>query len=287
MQGGADEHRRLGVAVEQHILPRDQHIVEDDDGIDLVEAVREGVILGRGAAGKAGAADELQPRAAKIANKSNGIVGQRVIAPIGDGRLGEGLIGIGGGGFILGAAHHDAGIGFAHHMQQHVRVLILRRLRAVALRIGIGGHVKRVCFQDLADMGFDIAGKLRVDLGQHVLPVEQRPHLAHRLVADAGDDAAHVFQHGIGGAALGPPIPLRIGKRIAYRIDFAVFRDSHHLARGRVMGHVVDAGADVDQRLEHRMRGHIGDLLAIHIDEPAIADRVNVLCAGADHAGAP
>ena len=52
-------------------------------------------------------------------------IGLLGVAPIGDGGLGIGQIGIGGGGLELGAAHDDAGIGFAHHVQRHVRVLIL------------------------------------------------------------------------------------------------------------------------------------------------------------------
>jgi hypothetical protein len=47
--------------------------------------------------------------------------------------------------------------------------------------------------------------------------------------------------------------------------------------------HVVDAGADIDQRLEHRMRGHILDLLAVDVDGAAVADAVEILLAGADH----
>ena len=53
----------LRVPIEQHVLPGDQHVVEDDKRIDLVEAVGERIVLGRGAAGEAGAADVLQPGA--------------------------------------------------------------------------------------------------------------------------------------------------------------------------------------------------------------------------------
>ena len=46
----------------------------------------------------------------------------------------------------------------------------------------------------------------RVDLVEHVLAVEERPHLADGLVADAGDDAADVVQHGVDARALGVPV---------------------------------------------------------------------------------
>ena len=40
------------------------------------------------------------------------------------------------------------------------------------------------------DVAGDVLGELGIDLVEHVLAVEQRPHLADRLVADPGDDAA-------------------------------------------------------------------------------------------------
>ena len=47
VQRGADVRGRAGVPVEQHVLPGDEDVVEDDQGIDFVEAVGERVILGR------------------------------------------------------------------------------------------------------------------------------------------------------------------------------------------------------------------------------------------------
>ena len=66
------------------------------------------------------------------------------VAPVGDGGLDEGLVGVGRRGLVLRAAHDDAGIGLLHHVQQHVGVLVLRALGAVALRIGVGGDVERI-----------------------------------------------------------------------------------------------------------------------------------------------
>ena len=63
VQRRADEGGRLGMAVEEDVLPGDQDVVEDDQRIDLVEAVGERIVLGRRAAGKARAADEFQVRA--------------------------------------------------------------------------------------------------------------------------------------------------------------------------------------------------------------------------------
>src|SRR5690606_7277193 len=51
----------------------------------------------------------------------------------------------------------------------------------------------------------------------------------------------------------------------------------------RLVLHVVDAGADVDERLEHGMRGHILHALAIDPYLPSVADRLLVLLACSDH----
>ncbi len=283
MQGCADIARRLGVLVEQHVLPRDQHVVEDDQRVDLVEAVGERIVLGRRAAGEAGAADEFEPRRAEIADEADGVVGELGIAPIGDRRLGEGLIGIGRRSLVLGAAHDDPGIGLLDDMEQHVGVLILRPLRAVALGIGVCRDVERVLRDGALDMGPDVDGEARIDLVEQILPVIERPHLADRLVADAGDDAADLVEHGIGGAALGVPILRRVGQLEADGEILAARTVGHRVAMADLVLHVVDAGADVDQRLEHRMGRHVGDAFAVDIDLAAVAERIAILGAGTNH----
>ena len=73
----------------------------------------------------------------------------------------------------------------------------------------------------------------RVDLVQHVLAVVQRPHLADRLVADAGDDAADVVHHGVVGAALVVPVLLRVRQLQPDRAALAdlVVDVRHHVRR--------------------------------------------------------
>lgn len=121
-------------------------------------------------------------------------------------------------------------------------------------------------------MGFDVLRELRVHLVQHVLPVVERPHLAHGLVADAGDDTADLVQHVVGGAALGPPVVLAVGQANQARCAAVLGHGHQFLVPGLVL-HVEDAGAYVDQRLELRMGGHVGDALAVDPDAPAVADR--------------
>jgi hypothetical protein len=138
--------------------------------------------------------------------------------------------------------------------------------------------------EHLENMGLDVLRPLRVDLREHVLAVIQRPHLAHGFVADPGDDATDLVHHRVGGAALGPPVVLGMGQGIADGVDLAVLPlDGHHRRGRRVVLHVVNARPDIDDRLEAGMGGDI--LHAFTIDEhfAAVAERVAVLGAGADH----
>ena len=168
-------------------------------------------------------------------------------------------------------------------MQQHVRVLLLRGLGAVALRVGVGRDVERVGVQHLVDVVADVLGEARIDFVEHVLPVEQRPHLPDGLVADAGDDTADVLQHAVGGAALVPPVLLGDGQLVADAVDLAVLGEGHHVAGLGVPLHVVDARADVDERLEHGMGRDVLHPLAVDVDLAAVADRLEILRARADH----
>ena len=157
VQGGPDETGRPGMPVEQHILPGDQHIVEDDQGIHFVEPVGKRVVpFVAPLSGKAAAADEFQIGRTEVADEADRIVAEFRIAPIGDGRLCEGLVGIGSRGFVFRTANNDSLVGFLDDMQQHVRILVLRRQRPVALRIGIGRDMEGIASNHPVNMVFDI-----------------------------------------------------------------------------------------------------------------------------------
>ena len=227
----------------------------------------------------------LHSRRAHLDDEADGVLGQLGVAPVGDGRLGEGLVGVGRGRLVLGAAHDDAVVGLAHDVQQHVGVLILRPLGAVALRIGVGRDVERIVALRAQDVPLDVARPLRIDLVEHGLAVEERPHLADGLVAHARDDSTEVVEDRVDHALLGVPVLARARQLGRDRVALAVVagvRDD--VARGLLVRHVVDARASVDERLELRVRRHVGDPLAAHPDLAAVAQRLAVVLAGADHA---
>ena len=243
---------------------------------------------GRGGRGgsQRGAADVAGSFRAHAGDEADGVVGQLfVFAPLRDGGLGKGLVGVGRRGFKLRPAHDQPGVGLAHDMQQHVRVLLLRRLGAVALGVGVRRHMKRVQQRRLAHMAGDVFGEAPVDLVQDFGPVVQRPHFAHRLVADADDHPAQFARHRVHRAALVGPVLARARRLVGHAALLAAFRVAagHHLASGRLVGHVVDARPRVHNRLERRMRRDIRDPLAANPNLPPVADGFAVLLAGANH----
>ena len=98
-----------------------------------------------------------------------------------------------------------------------------------------------------------LARKPRVHLVQHVLAVEQRPHLADGFIADARDDAADRFQNRVGCAALVPPILLGSRQLVGDCVPLAVRLETQDVAGCGLVLHVINARADVDQRLEAGM----------------------------------
>src|SRR5580698_8192467 len=62
MQRRAYERGRLGMTVKQYVFPRDQHIIENHQRVDLIEAIAQRVVGRRRAACEARATDELEIR---------------------------------------------------------------------------------------------------------------------------------------------------------------------------------------------------------------------------------
>ena len=227
----------------------------------------------------------LDARPTHVGDEPDGVVRQLVVTPVGDRRLDEGLVGIGRRGFILGSAHHDARIGLLHHVQQHVRILLLWPLGAVALRIGVRRHVERVDGQRPHDVALDIRAELRVDLVQHRLAVPQRPQLADRLVAHAHHDAADLVELRIDIGALVVPVLLRLRQlqREVAALAAGVIDVGHRRAVLCLVCHVVEARPQRHDRPERGMRCHVGNTLAVDPDLAAIAQGIEILRTGSEH----
>ena len=229
------------------------------------------------------------PGRGHVDDEADRVLGELGAAPVADRRLHERLVRVGRGRLELRAAHDDAVVGLVDDAQEDVGILVLRPLRAVALRVGVRGDVERVGDRGVADVLADVLGEARVDLVQHVLAVVQRPHLADGLVAHARHDPADVVEHRVDRAALAVPVLLRQRELRADRAALArlLVDVRHRLARRLLVREVVDARAHVDDRLERGMGRDVVDPLAVDPDLPPVADRLAVLLARPDHLRPP
>ena len=83
-------------------------------------------------------------RRAHVSDEADGVVRQLAVAPVGDRRFDEGLVGVGRRRLELGALDDDPGVGLLDHVQEHVGVLLLRPLGTVPFGIGVGRDVEGV-----------------------------------------------------------------------------------------------------------------------------------------------
>jgi hypothetical protein len=283
VQRGAHLLGRDGVAVEEHVLPGDEHVVQHHQRLDLVEARGEGGVLRPAARGEGHAADVLHARRAHLHDAADGVDALLLVGPGADGGLEIGLVGIGRGRLELGAADDDAGIRLLHDADHHVRVALLRRARAVALGVGVGGDVEEIEILHALDVVVDIGGKARVDLGEDVASVLQRPHLADRLVAEAGGDAADILHQQVDAGPFAVPVLLRGGWLLEDGVALATLHIGEGVLVGRLVGEVVHAGLHVHDGLEGGVGGDVLHALALDPDLAAVADALAVLVAGANH----
>ncbi len=168
-------------------------------------------------------------------------------------------------------------------MQQHVRVLVLRALGAVALGVRVGGDVEGVVLDDLVDVVADIVencGSTSFSTScpsksDHISPTVSSPtRVTTPPMSWKIASVARRFSHQSFWVW---------GKLETNRVVLAAVIVGHDMFGLRIVLHVVDAGADVDQRLELRMLRHVLHALAADIDLAAVADRVAVLVSGPDH----
>ena len=227
----------------------------------------------------------LDARGAHVGQEADRVVGQDLVVPLADGRLHERLIGVGRRSLELGPAHHDAVVGLADHVQQHVGVLVLRPQRPFALRVGVGRDVERVEQLRAPDVVRDVLGERGVDLVQHVLPVEQRPHLADRLITYPGNHAAGVVEDGVDRVPLGPPVVAgaRRARGGGARLRRLLVGVGQQVPGAIFAGQVVDPRAHVHHGRERRMRRDVRDLLPVDPHLPAVAERLEVVLAGSQH----
>src|SRR5262245_45357631 len=136
-------------------------------------------------------------------------------------------------------------------------------------------------------VGLNVLAEFRIYLIENGFSVPKRPHLANSLVADPRHDATDIPHHRVDGLALRMPIGLFVRKLLGDCDRLPILLDRHDGPGVRVVLHVIDAGADIDERPQHWMAGDVLYPLSVDIDLPVIADRVSVLFARSNHSPAP
>ena len=167
---------------------------------------------------------------------------------------------------LRAADHHAAGLAI-NDAHVHVRIVLLhRRQRAIALRVGDAlGDANVVALRsvDVRADPFDVLGR--------VAHLRRRSHQGHdRLVGDVGDEVRRVQQR---------DARLQIRRRV---------RDAHERARGaglRRIEAVVRRSDFVHGVAEHRIALDVADALAFEVSRAAVVERSSILGAGHHEGG--
>ena len=270
----------LDVAVDEHVLPRHQHLVEDEDRVVLVQPAGERVVeraahhLGNHLVGRP--ADQLHPgrahrdrahdRELPTLHRHRPVVGDEVV--VSERRS---------GGDDLGAADDDPVVALLLDVHEHVAD-VLQRPVAVDRRVddrvvpvqdallGLAVPAPSVLLVGLVEVGVgaERGQERRLVVGAAPEPpVAQAGPLGDRLqVADAVLGAARVAEELVGAPAA-PGVGL----------------GGDHIAGCRVVQRVVQPRDRAGRVTERGMRGDVLDPLAVHVHLPAVTQALQVLLA--------
>jgi hypothetical protein len=267
-------------AVDEHVLPRDQHLIQDENGVVLVQPRGQRVI--EWAAHRRGhgrirwPADQLHP--GRVHSDSGdesefplahwqAVVGDEVV--VRQGRA---------GGDDLGAANDQAAVGFALHVHEDVLDLVGRPVpvhrgmhdrvvpeQHLLLRLGV--PAPRVLFERLVELGVSAQRaeerRLVVGTAPHPAVGHPRPLRDSLLVRDKILGAVRG-----GEEAVGVAVAAGVGRR------------GQDGRPRRVVQGVVQPGDHRGRIAERRMRGHILDPFAVEVDLAPVAQALDVLLAG-------
>ena len=271
----------LHVAMNDDILPRNERVIEYEDGVVLVETRRERIIP-RGAGGGGGklvgrSADQLDAgrvhrrnehhHHAWIGNLLAHVLTEEVI-------MGERRV----GGHHLGARDVDARVRL--FLDGDVDILdLLDRLVAVDRRIDEGVvEIEHRLLRSLVP-GARVVGELSIELGIGTERIEECGLVvgtaAHPAVRDAGPGGDRI--------TLRDDIPGRAGNleelmRVA--AGAGIGRRSEHVLGLGIVQRIIEQGDGGNRIAEGRMRRDISDTVAVNVDFAPIAQELEELSPG-------
>ena len=178
----------LDVAVEEHPLPRDQHVVEHADRVGLLEARAERMVPhALRTAVERLAADEAQARR-RARNAEGEHVALLAVAQAGL-RIDQKLVGGRAvGGEHLGAAHDQPVLGLLDHAEmREFALLLVRALRAVGLRIDDGVSEEQVAVAAIAVVVAHVLGEALAALAEELGALGERHQHGVEIVRRTAD----------------------------------------------------------------------------------------------------
>ena len=188
----------LDVAIQEDVLPRHEHVVEDHDRVHLLEARAERMIEVRAAVVDALAADEAQAR--RVVRNGEAERVRRVFLRALQQRRGEhhDLVGDRQRREHAAAADDDAGIGFLLDARGEERVRLLRRAHgAIGLRRNQRVRQAQIVLAQILVVANGVGAEARIGLGEK-----------RRAGGVAGHRAIDVVRHATHHAvACSPPTP--------------------------------------------------------------------------------
>ena len=196
----------VDVAVDEDVLPGDQHLVHDEDGVVLVEPRGERIVERAAHRGRrhlvGGAADEFHARRIGRDHEDDGeiLVLQRDQPVMGD----EGVVGQHRAGrHHLGAGDDDAGIRLLLHMRADVRHLV-RRPVAVdrGMDDGVVDEGHALLAEAVPALGVVLIGIVEIGIGAER---RQERRLVVGRAADPAIGDARPFGDGVAARRAGPP----------------------------------------------------------------------------------
>ena len=271
----------LDVAVDEHVLPGHQHLVENEHRVVLVEARRQRIVERRAHDRRRHlvrrAADELHARRVGRHHEHHGefLVLHRDQPVVGD----EGVVGQHrAGGDHLGAGDDDAGVGLLLHVAADVAHLV-RRPVAVDGRMDDGVVDERHALLAELVPALGVLLVRRVEVGVGAEGREERRlvigRAAHPAIGElgpfgdgvpAGDELLHVLR--------------RLEERVGVTLVAGVGRQQELVLALGVVQRVVEARDHPGGVAEGRVRGDVLDALAVDVDLAAVLQRFQVFLAG-------
>ena len=277
----------LGYPGEEDVLPGHQHVVEDEQCIYLVELGSDRVVPGVLAYGQGGAADQLQALGVHGGDESHCVVLHGLV-PLAYGGLDEALVGVAGGRLVFSAPHHDAVVPLIHHVEKHVRVLLLGGTASIALGVRVAADVEKVQVHQSLDVALHVFGEQGIEAPQHADVIVHGPQLTYGVVTHPLHHASDLIQHRLYISSLGHQVLLSPGKFEGAAGPGPVSPlEGQHLLELVLELHVVHAGPNVDYRFEGRVLRDVLDQFAVVVDLSAVPDRLSILFSSPQSHGLP